>query len=228
MRRLAARPSPALVISVLALFVALGGSGYAISRIPARSVGSKQLKSGAVTASKIRKGAVTGPKIKKNAILGKYVLESSLGKVPDADRIDGLDSSTFEQSSKFRRVAVFSLANLESRDMVALGPLKLSAKCKINAAGQDDAQIIISTTQERSAFAAAGATKPDFGPATPEVERIYSAASGNPTGTVAVEDDTAGMAVAADGIQFVSQLWAGVNLFGQAGRCQFGGLVEQI
>jgi len=46
-----------LVISVIALFVALGGTSYAaITSLPANSVGTKQLKNGAVTATKLAYG----------------------------------------------------------------------------------------------------------------------------------------------------------------------------
>lgn len=58
-RRLRA-PSPALVISLIALFVALGGTAYASTGLAKNSVGTKQLKAGAVTAPKIHAGAVTG------------------------------------------------------------------------------------------------------------------------------------------------------------------------
>lgn len=48
------RPSPALVISLIALFVALGGTSYAaINALPKNSVGTKQLKNGAVTGAKL-------------------------------------------------------------------------------------------------------------------------------------------------------------------------------
>jgi hypothetical protein len=38
------RPSPALVVSAVALSVALGGTSYAAIVLPANSVGTKQLK----------------------------------------------------------------------------------------------------------------------------------------------------------------------------------------
>lgn len=41
------------VVALLALFVALGGGAYAATSLPANSVGTKQLKKGAVTLSKI-------------------------------------------------------------------------------------------------------------------------------------------------------------------------------
>lgn len=43
----------------LALFVALGGTSYAAVRLPARSVGTRQLQPGAVTNAKIAKGRLT-------------------------------------------------------------------------------------------------------------------------------------------------------------------------
>src|SRR5579884_4108473 len=41
------------LVAYLALFVALGGTGYAAANLPANSVGSRQLKNGAVTAKKL-------------------------------------------------------------------------------------------------------------------------------------------------------------------------------
>jgi hypothetical protein len=43
------------VAASLALFLALGGAAYAATQLPKNSVGTKQLKNGAVTASKIAK-----------------------------------------------------------------------------------------------------------------------------------------------------------------------------
>ena len=43
------RPSPALVVSVIALSVALGGTSYAAIVLPANSVGTRQIKKNAVT-----------------------------------------------------------------------------------------------------------------------------------------------------------------------------------
>jgi len=46
------RPSPALVISLIALFVALGGTSYAaITTLPKNSVGTAQSENGAVTSA---------------------------------------------------------------------------------------------------------------------------------------------------------------------------------
>ena len=63
MKRFKKMPSPALIVAMVALVAAMGGSAYAGIKI-----GTKQLKSNAVTAPKIKNGAVTTPKIKDGAV----------------------------------------------------------------------------------------------------------------------------------------------------------------
>ena len=68
-------PSPAFVVSMIALFIALGGTSYAaITRLPANSIGTKQLKNNAVTAAKIKNGAITAAKISHSAVAAATVV----------------------------------------------------------------------------------------------------------------------------------------------------------
>lgn len=62
------RPSAAIVISSVALFMSLGGVGYAAISIPNNSVGTAQLRNNAVTNSKIKNGAVSYKKIQPGAV----------------------------------------------------------------------------------------------------------------------------------------------------------------
>jgi hypothetical protein len=62
------RPSASIVISVIALFVALGGVGYAAVSVPNNSVGTSQLKNGAVSTAKIKNNAVDYQKIAQHTI----------------------------------------------------------------------------------------------------------------------------------------------------------------
>jgi hypothetical protein len=57
------KPSASMIVALIALFVALGGSSYAAVTLAKNSVGSKQLKKNAVTTPKIKNGAVTAGKI---------------------------------------------------------------------------------------------------------------------------------------------------------------------
>lgn len=71
------------VMATIAVFLALGGGAYAIT-LKRNSVGSKQ--------------------IKPDAVKGVDANESTFGTVPDADRLDGLDSSAFATSTQLSGV----------------------------------------------------------------------------------------------------------------------------
>jgi hypothetical protein len=56
------------VVGTLALFIALGGVSYAAVSLPARSVGTRQLKSDAVTSEKVRDGTLHRRDFKNGAL----------------------------------------------------------------------------------------------------------------------------------------------------------------
>lgn len=75
------------VVLIAALLV-LCGTTYAAAALPKNSIGTKQLKNGAVTAKKV----------KKNSLTGTQINESTLGIVPsavNADTLDGKHASDF-------------------------------------------------------------------------------------------------------------------------------------
>jgi hypothetical protein len=79
MRRLRYRPSPAMVVSCIALAVALTGTSVAaVSALAPNSVGSVQIKANSVTTAKIKNRNVTGAKLARNAVTGSLVLNGSL------------------------------------------------------------------------------------------------------------------------------------------------------
>jgi hypothetical protein len=55
-----ARYLRANALAAVALFVALGGTGYAAFGVPRNSVGTRQLQNGAVTPAKLDRGLITG------------------------------------------------------------------------------------------------------------------------------------------------------------------------
>lgn len=65
--RLRARLTYANVTASLALFVALGGSSYAAITLPRNSVGSNQIRTGAVRSSELHNGSITLTDISRRA-----------------------------------------------------------------------------------------------------------------------------------------------------------------
>jgi hypothetical protein len=78
------RPSPAMVVALIALLVALGGTGYAAFKLPNGSVGGKQIK----------KNAVTSIKVKNHSLRGVDINAATLATVPSATHAAGADAAT--------------------------------------------------------------------------------------------------------------------------------------
>ena len=75
-----------MAVALLALFVALGGTGYAALKLPRGSVGSLQLKRNAVTSPKLKRNAVTSSKVKNHSLTGNDIAIAKIGTVPAAVR----------------------------------------------------------------------------------------------------------------------------------------------
>ena len=78
-------PSPALGVALLALFVALGGTGYAALSLPRNSVSSKQIRKGAVRNADIASNAVTGAKVRRRSLDGT---DFKTGSLPQGSKGD--------------------------------------------------------------------------------------------------------------------------------------------
>ncbi len=76
------RPSPAMIVALIALFAALTGSAYAA--LGKNTVGSKQLKAKSVSTGKLANNAVTGVKVANGSLTGEDINLAALGTVPAA------------------------------------------------------------------------------------------------------------------------------------------------
>ena len=140
-------PSPATVLSLLALVVALGGSAYAISKVTGKNVQNKSL---------------TGKDVKPDSLTGKQIAESKLGTVPSAAAATTSTSAAFADSSGragsaaaadalvgHRIVAVDASVAIPDQEVIlALAGLELELECTPGLGGflsatttSDDAQI---------------------------------------------------------------------------------------
>ena len=81
--------SYANVASTLALVVALSGSAYAVTQLPAKSVGTPQLKDGAVTSKKVKNGGLRAEDLAPGSGLapGNGVRVTNKGLAPCSENI---------------------------------------------------------------------------------------------------------------------------------------------
>ena len=69
------RPSPALVVASIALFVAIGGIGWA-----AATIGTSDIKQGAATKQKLHKKVVSTKKIAADAVTGNKIQDGAVAR----------------------------------------------------------------------------------------------------------------------------------------------------
>jgi hypothetical protein len=76
-----------MLVALLALFVALGGSAYAVkaATAPANTVVTRSIKKGAVTRAKIASGAVGANQILGGAVGGPQIADGGVGTAEMAD-----------------------------------------------------------------------------------------------------------------------------------------------
>jgi hypothetical protein len=177
-RMLRRRPSPSMVVAFVALCVALAGTATALPgrarvkkddiaraavravHIKSRAVQSKHIKSRAVTRSKIAKRAVGSSEVGQDSLNGTNIVESSLGKVPNASNADSVNGRTVQ------KMAFVVGAGTPATPVLSLNGLTLSAACNAGPALSVTASTSVSGAFIHSGGAQAGA---------PQAEAFYGA-----------------------------------------------------
>jgi hypothetical protein len=160
------RPSPALVISMIALFVSLSGVSYGVATgfidsreiknneirsrdIRNNEVRTRDLRNNEVRGIDIRNSTVQGRDIALNTVTGEDISESTLGKVPSATAADAAASAKAVDTLKI--IPRTTLAEGATPAVLAThGPLTLRAQCESNGTATQ-AQLTLQTTEDNSA-----------------------------------------------------------------------------
>ena len=140
------------LVIIVALLV-LGGTTYAAAALPKKSVGTKQLKNGAVTAQKVKKETLTGAQIN----------ESTLGTVPNAAHAVSADNATHATSADNANHAA-------TADQ--LGGLAISA-FQLRVSGSCSGGSAIANVNADGSVGCAGTGGPPSGPAGGDLTGTY-------------------------------------------------------
>jgi hypothetical protein len=207
------------VISILALFVALGGSAYAATKI-----GTKDIKANAITAGKIKKNAVTTNKIKKEAVTGAKIKESSLGAVPSAtNAVNATNATNAANWTRYTPLALTKAAPGQTVVLHSVGPFTFYGKCVDNGGGNTGAYTFATTSQPGSSIAAYEDNYyvADFNPGIEsEINYEISGSTAETNQYYVYYGDF--YAASADGsVRVAGHLFSGVNYFGSP--CAFWG-----
>ena len=103
-RRRLSRPSPALLIACLALFVALGGTVLAATTIDGRTIRVKSLPGnrltvGSLPGNRLQAGTIPGNRLVPRSVKAKQIDVGSLGPVPSATHADTADAARRAQTA---------------------------------------------------------------------------------------------------------------------------------
>jgi hypothetical protein len=140
------RPSPALVIALIALFVSLSGVSYGVATgfidsreiknnqvrsldIRNNEIRSRDLRNNEVRGLDIRNSTIQSRDIAINAVTGEDVKEDTLGKVPSAMLADSAGSAGSVGGVTMRRIAYSAATGTDFVEVLNVGGLKLEARC---------------------------------------------------------------------------------------------------
>ena len=132
-RILKRKPSPALVISLIALFVSLGGGAYALT----------------VTGGQVKNSSLTGADVRNNSLTGRDVREARLGKVPKAKVADRVGKRTVEQVTTQAFFAAQKTPKGFTGDPTVIGKLSLPAGSYVISAKVTASNTASSTLQAK-------------------------------------------------------------------------------
>jgi hypothetical protein len=162
-RVLAYRPSASMIVALVALFVAMGGTTYAVKSVPKRSVGPAQIRKKAVrtrhikarnvSRTKIARNAIDSSLVARNSLHGSDILESSLSTVPSATKAATADDAAKVGGRSVVKFAFVVPAGTAGTKVLELGGLTLNAAC-----GAGPALSVTATTSVGGALIHAGGT----------------------------------------------------------------------
>jgi hypothetical protein len=171
------RPSPAIVISLLALFLSLGGVSYGVAtgyidsrEIKNNQVGSRDLRNNDIRTKDLRNNEIRGLDVRNSTIQGRDVAlatltgedirESTLAEVPSATRAGGAAAVDSLRVIAARTVPQGGAAVT----LTQYGPLTVSAACPTDVGGPR-AEVRVQSTEagssadgEEASFGSLGAS----------------------------------------------------------------------
>jgi hypothetical protein len=88
-----------MAVAGTALLISLGGTGYAATQLPPKSVGHAQIRNGAVGNLQIRDNAITTGKVRDGAITGAKIRDGVIGVKDLAKGVIPLPQASLQQAS---------------------------------------------------------------------------------------------------------------------------------
>jgi hypothetical protein len=167
-------PSPSMAISLLALFVALGGTGYAAVKINGKSIKAR---------------TITGSKLRNNTLTGRQIRESRLATVPraklatiagSAKALSATGKAGFLSTAKVGSTGLVklplapSLAEAPRTTLLVKGPFSANARCYDGGGGKQTLKVgLASTVADSDVNDVIGTVDDDFMTVDPSAPGVF-------------------------------------------------------
>jgi hypothetical protein len=207
LRHLVRRPSPAMLVALLALFISMGGVSYGVAtgfidsrEIKNNTVRSKDLRNNDIRTGDVRNNEVRGVDIRNSTVQGRDVAlntltgsdinETRLGKVPSATAADNATKATSAGTVDVLKTIAPVTVNEGATPATLLthGPFTVRGLCEPDMSG---AIAVVAVTSSEAGSTQAGADLPGEAGGASAAGPIHgSAASGSAfTGLVGMSAD---------------------------------------
>ena len=159
------KPSPALGVALLALFLSLGGVSYGVAT---GSIDTREIKNNTVRGDDIKRRSLDGTDIRVNRVGGKAVKEegleaSKIREVPSAERVGGKTAG--ELDTRWALIGENGTIEAQTGGFTITDCYSTNANCYINA-GEDvrdngiHAEIAVNNTDGTPRFGGETGTAP--------------------------------------------------------------------
>jgi hypothetical protein len=200
------RPSPALLIAVFALIVAVGGGTFAIA-------GSDKTTDKKI-ANKVVTKRAPGLSVAHATTAGTATTATTAGTANAVSSVKTFNISVGDTGAG-------------GQDFLTAGPFTLKVICRINNAGNDSVEVDVRSSQDHSAMDG-NSEQDDMVAGT---DYIWTGSQSGTTGTQLFEASSSGtqsegLYAADHSVIATGQTDEGVNLGGHTGQCQVYGFLQ--
>lgn len=190
------------LVALIALFVALGGTVYAASKI-----NGKTIVKNSIPGNRIKKGSLTGSQIKNQALTGTQINAATLGTVPNANTLGGQAPGAFEPASNWTRSGLIKAASGQTVSLANFGPFSLQLKCVAESGSEVEGQVLATSTEANS---------DGYGTEMVTAGTSYDVLRSGPSETFSENDDNSADFFTPGGKTYIADLTVGEDYLGAA------------
>ena len=207
------------------------GGGLAAADLKPGSVGTSEVTADSLGTGDLAPSSVGTSEVAANSLNGGDINESGLGIVPNADTLDGLDSTSFVPDSKLRRVGPITgeqpSGSFILMPIATVGHFTFEGLCQNDfpGPGNDGLQVLIQSDVAHSTYGSMTQSQAGGQFDEPDMDTTIKYTVVGVPGQISSPqfNPASGSAVAPDGQQVTFDVYQGWDARNQPGECMFGG-----